>query len=103
MTLNPNVTPTDWISGPPVLAGTSFTLRELRLEDAPLLLETRPIDELAAYMRTTQVDRGEPFNTWVHGEREAGTCVWFAVVPVGTETAVSFVQVRSGQNLIVMH
>ena len=103
MTLTQTLTPTEWLSGPPVLAGTSFTLRALRLEDAPLLLETLSIEELAIYIRTTQVHGGEPFNIWAHGERGAGACVCFAVVPVGTNTAVGIVQLRSGQNPLVMH
>jgi len=99
--LTPSAIPNDWISGLPVLSGTSFTLRELRLEDAPLLLETLTIDELANYIRTTPVQGGEPFNIWA--ERGAGTFVCFAVVPVGMDTAVGIVQVPCGQNPLVMH
>ena len=98
-TLTPTVvTPADWISGPPVLSGTSFTLRELRLEDAPLLLEMLTIDELSAYIRTTPGHGCEPFNIWAHG----GGNTSFAVVPVGTDTAVGVVQVRFDENP-VMH
>lgn len=103
-TLTPTVvTPTDWISGSPSLPGTSFTLRALRLEDAPLLLETLTIDELSIYIRTTPVLGGEPFNIWAQGEREAGASAWFAVVPMGSDTAVGVIQVRSDKNPIVMH
>lgn len=103
-TLNPTVvTPADWISGPPVLPGTSFTLRELRLEDAPLLFETLTIEELAVYIRSTPVLGAEPFNIWAYGERKAGTCVCMAVVPVGSDTAVGIIQVRAEQNPVVMH
>lgn len=103
-TLTPTVvTPSDWISGPPVLPGTAFTLRELRLEDAPLMFETLTIEELAIYIRTTPVLGGEPFNIWSHGERGAGASVCLAVVPVGSDTAIGIIQVRSDQNPIVMH
>ena len=66
-TLTPSVSPIEWISGTPALPGTSFTLRELRLEDAPLLLETLTMDELSAYIRTTPGHGCEPFNIWAHG------------------------------------
>jgi len=101
-TLTPTVvTPADWISGPPMLPGISYTLRELRLEDAPLLLETMTIEEMAIYIRTTPAHGCEPFNIWAHGEREAGNTS-FAVVPSGTDTAVGVIQVRFDENP-VMH
>lgn len=99
-TLTPIITAADWISGP-VLPGTSFTLRELRLEDAPLLLDTLSIEEMAIYIRTTPAHGCEPFNIWAQGERQAGN-MSFAVVPQGTETAVGVVQVRFDENP-VMH
>ena len=84
-----------------MLPGTSFTLRELRLEDAPLLLETLTIEEMALYIRTTPAHGCEPFNIWAHGERESGN-VSFAVVPNGTDTAVGVIQVCFAENP-VMH
>jgi RimJ/RimL family protein N-acetyltransferase len=100
-TLTPTLTPADWLSGMPVLTGTSFTLRELRLEDAPLLLETMTIEEMAIYIRTTPAHGCEPFNIWAHGDREPGN-VSFAVVPFGTDTAVGVIQVSFDENP-VMH
>jgi hypothetical protein len=97
-TLTPSVCPIEWISGTPALPGTSFTLRELRLEDAPLLLETLTLEELSAYIRTTPGHGCEPFNIWAHG----GGNTSFAVVPVGTDTAVGVVQVLFDENP-VMH
>ena len=100
-TLTQTLTPAEWISGTPALPGTSFTLRELRLEDAPLLLETLTMEELSAYIRTTPGHGCEPFNIWAHGERQTGNTS-FAVVPVGTDTAVGVIQVCFDENP-VMH
>ena len=100
-TLTSTLTPADWLAGMPVLNGTSFTLRELRLEDAPLLLETMTIEEMAIYIRTTPAHGCEPFNIWAQGDREPGN-VSFAVVPSGSEAAVGVIQVRFDENP-VMH
>ena len=102
-TLTANVTTTpEWVSGPRDLSGTSFTLRELRPEDAPLLLESMTFDEMASFLRTTPVLGGDP-SIWAHDYRETDTCVCFAVVPVGTDTAVGIVQLRCALNPTVMH
>jgi len=91
------VTFTDWRSGLPVLAGTTFTLRELRLDDAPSLLAMLTTEEVARFISPppTTVEGFERFIAWTHRERAAGNYACFAVVPQGTSAAVGIFQVRS--------
>jgi len=91
------VTTSDWKTGLPVLTGSSFTLRELRLDDAPSLLAMLTTEEVARFISPppTTVPGFERFIAWAHRERQAGTYVCFAVVPEGMDTAVGIFQVRS--------
>ena len=91
------VTTSDWTSGLPVLAGTSFTLRELRLEDAASLLAMLTTEEVARFISPppTTVEGFERFIAWTHRERAAGAYACFAVVPQGMTTAVGIFQIRS--------
>lgn len=91
------VTTTDWKSGLPTMAGTTFTLRELRLEDAPSLLAMLTTEEVSRFISPppTTVEGFERFIAWTHRERQAGNYVCFAAVPKGTDTAVGIFQVRS--------
>ena len=91
------VTTSDWKSGLPVLTGSSFTLREMRLEDAPSLLAMLTTEEVARFISPppTTVQGFERFIAWAARERAAGTYACFAVVPAGTDTAVGIFQVRS--------
>lgn len=91
------VVTTDWRSGLPVLAGTTFTLRELRLEDAPSLLAMLTTEEVARFISPppTTVQGFERFIAWTHRERQAGKYACFAIVPAGTDAAVGIFQVRS--------
>jgi RimJ/RimL family protein N-acetyltransferase len=91
------VTFTDWRSGLPVLAGTTFTLRELRLDDAPSLLAMLTTEEVARFISPppTTVEGFERFIAWTHRERAAGNYACFAVVPQGMSAAVGIFQVRS--------
>jgi len=88
---------TDWKTALPTMAGTSFTLRELRLEDAPSLLAMLTTEEVARFISPppTTVEGFERFISWTHRERKAGNYVCFAVVPDGMETAVGIFQIRS--------
>lgn len=95
-------TPPEWVAGPSELPGTSFTLRELRPEDALLLLETSTVDEMTNLFRSTPALGCDP-SIWAHGQRQADTHVCFAVVPAGTHTAVGIVQMRCEGNPIVQH
>jgi RimJ/RimL family protein N-acetyltransferase len=91
------VTTSDWKSGLPMLAGTTFTLRELRIEDAPSLLAMLTTQEVSRFISPppTTVEGFERFITWANHERQAGGYACFAVVPDGMATAVGIFQLRS--------
>jgi RimJ/RimL family protein N-acetyltransferase len=91
------VATTDWKAGLPVMAGSTFTLRELRQEDAPSLLALLTTEEVSRFISPppTTVEGFERFITWTHRERMAGNYVCFAIVPGGMTTAVGIFQVRS--------
>jgi RimJ/RimL family protein N-acetyltransferase len=86
----------DWRTGLPVLAAGCVTLRELRVSDAPALLEMIATEEVARFISPppTTVEGFERFIAWTHRERAAGRYVCFAVVPAGRETAIGIFQVR---------
>jgi ribosomal-protein-alanine N-acetyltransferase len=94
-TRTPVVT-TDWRGSVPVLSAGCVTLRELRLSDAPALLEMLTTEEVARFISPppTSVEGFERFIAWTHRERSAGRYVCFAVVPAGLETAIGIFQVR---------
>ena len=91
------VTSSNWTSGLPVMAGSTFTLRELRLEDAASLLAMLTTEEVSRFISPppTTVQGFERFIAWTHRERQAGNYACFAVVPNGTDAAVGIFQVRS--------
>jgi ribosomal-protein-alanine N-acetyltransferase len=90
-------TSSDWRDALPVLAGSNFTLRELRLEDAPSLLAMLTTEEVSRFISPppTTVEGFEKFIEWAQGERRAGSYLCFAVVPNGCEAAVGLFQLRS--------
>jgi RimJ/RimL family protein N-acetyltransferase len=87
---------TDWKKGLPTLTGQGFTLRELRLEDAPALLALLTTEEVTRFISPppTTIEGFERFIQWAEREREAGRYLCFAAVPDGYETAVGLFQVR---------
>jgi len=91
------VTTSDWKEALPVLTGSSFTLRELRLDDAPSLLAMLTTEEVSRFISPppTTVEGFERFIMWAHRERQAGTYVCFAVVPAGCTAAVGIFQLKS--------
>ena len=91
------VTTSDWKAGLPILAGTSFTLRELRLDDAASLLAMLTTEEVARFISPppTTVEGFQRFIAWTHRERSAGNYACFAIVPHGMDTAIGIFQVRS--------
>ena len=91
------MTTSNWTSGLPVMAGSTFTLRELRLDDAASLLAMLTTEEVSRFISPppTTVQGFERFIAWTHRERQAGNYACFAVVPNGTDTAVGIFQVRS--------
>ncbi|HET9703693.1 MAG TPA: GNAT family protein [Vicinamibacterales bacterium] len=92
-----SVTTTDWRDALPVLAGSNFTLRELRLQDAPSLVTMLTTEEVSRFISPppTTVEGFEKFIEWALRERGAGSYVCFAVVPTGCEAAVGLFQLRS--------
>ena len=91
------VATSEWKSGLPLLAGSNFTLRELRTSDAASLLALLTTEEVSRFISPppTTVDGFERFIAWTHRERQAGNYVCFAVVPQGMVTAIGIFQVRS--------
>ena len=96
-TTQTTVATTNWKTALPVMAGTTFTLRELRTEDAPSLLAMLTTEEVSRFISPppTTVEGFERFIAWTHRERSAGSYVCFAIVPSGMTTAIGIFQVRS--------
>ena len=91
------VATTNWKTALPVMAGTTFMLRELRKEDAASLLSMLTTEEVSRFISPppTTVEGFERFIAWTHHERRAGNYVCFAIVPHGMTTAIGIFQVRS--------
>jgi ribosomal-protein-alanine N-acetyltransferase len=91
------VATTNWKTALPVMAGTTFTLRELRAEDAPSLLAMLTTEEVSRFISPppTTVEGFQRFIAWTHRERGAGNYACFAIVPQGMETAIGIYQVRA--------
>ncbi len=90
-------TATNWRQALPVMAGSSFTLRELRKEDAPSLLAMLTTEEVSRFISPppTTVAAFERFIAWTQRERMAGAYACFAIVPQGMTTAIGIFQVRA--------
>jgi RimJ/RimL family protein N-acetyltransferase len=90
------VTTSDWRQALPVLTGSTVTLRELRLSDAPSLLAMLSTEEVARFISPppTTVEGFERFIAWTHRERAAGNYICFAVVPHNMDAAIGIFQVR---------
>ncbi|MDP3718809.1 MAG: GNAT family N-acetyltransferase, partial [Acidobacteriota bacterium] len=89
-TTTTTVTTSDWKAGLPVMAGTGFSLRELRLDDAASLLAMLTTEEVSRFISPppTTVEGFERFILWAQRERQAGNYACFAVVPAGMDTAI---------------
>jgi len=87
----------NWRGGLPVLAGSTLSLRELRLEDAASLLAQLTTEEVSRFLSPPPctVAGFERFIMWAQRERVAGNYVCFAVVPEGMDTAIGIFQVRA--------
>lgn len=88
---------TDWRDGLPIIAGSSFHLRELCLEDAPALRAMLTSEEVSRFISPppSTVRGFEHFIIWAQCEREAGNYACFAIVPHGMQTAAGLIQLRS--------
>ena len=91
------VTTSGWRAGLPVLSGSNFTLRELRIDDASSLLAMLTTEEVARFISPppTTVEGFERFIAWTLRERLTGNYVCFGIVPQGMEQAVGLFQLRS--------
>ena len=91
------VATTNWKTALPVMAGSTFTLRELRAEDAPSLLAMLTTEEVSRFISPppTTVEGFQRFIAWTHRERSAGNYACFAIVPQGMDTAIGIFQVRA--------
>jgi [ribosomal protein S5]-alanine N-acetyltransferase len=87
----------NWQHTLPVLTNDAVTLRELRLSDAPTLLEMLNTDEVSRFVTPpmTTVAGFERFIAWAHRDRAAGKFVCFGIVPAGCDQAVGIIQVRA--------
>ena len=96
-TTQPMAVTSNWKNALPVLAGSHFTLRELRVEDAASLLAMLTAEEVSRFISPppTTVEGFERFIMWATRERQAGNYACFAIVPAGMTTAIGIFQVRS--------
>jgi len=92
----PSVASEQWEAAVPVLAGSKLTLRELRMSDAASLFMLLTTEEVTRFISPppTSVEGFERFIAWAQRERAASNYVCFAIVPVGSETAVGLFQLR---------
>ena len=90
------VTSSDWRRALPVLQAGAVTLRELRLSDAPTLLEMLTTEEVSRFISPppTTVEGFARFIEWTHRERAAGRYVCFGIVPAGFDHAIGIIQLR---------
>ena len=91
------VATTDWRRALPVLGGTAFTLRELRMDDAASLFTMLATEEVARFISPppATVEAFEKFIAWTQRERIVGNCICFGVVPAGLDHPVGIFQLRS--------
>ena len=89
-------TTTDWRQTLPVMPGLGFTMRELRLSDAPSLHALLTTEEVSRFISPppSTVDGFERFIQWTQRERAAGNHVCFGIVPEGMDVAVGLFQLR---------
>ena len=96
MATTPVMTTSNWRTALPVLQAGAVTLRDLRLSDAPSLLQMLSTEEVSRFISPppTTVEGFERFIDWAHQERNAGRYVCYGVVPAGGAHAVGIIQVR---------
>jgi RimJ/RimL family protein N-acetyltransferase len=92
----PEVRP-DWRAALPTFVTPGFTLREVRIDDAPSLLGHLAAEEVARFISPPPdtVEGFERFITRSHRDRAAGLAACFAVVPADAEVAVGLFQLRA--------
>ena len=92
-----SVTTCHWTASLPVIAGSNFTLREVRIEDAPSLLSMLTTEEVSRFISSppATLEGFECFVEWAVAERSRGNYACFTIVPHGMTTAIGIFQVRS--------
>lgn len=86
----------DWRDALPHLAVPGVLLREPCPSDASSLVAHLATPDVGRFM-SRPPDRPEGFErfiTWIAGERRAGRCLCFAIVPEGSGDAAGLIQVR---------
>src|SRR3972149_9209490 len=88
--------PRDWRRGLPILRGSSVTLREPRMADAPALFARLTTPPVTRFVSTppSSPEGFERFISRVQHERQLGRHVCFVIVPDGTNEAAGLIQVR---------
>lgn len=86
-----------WWEQLPVLTGPSLSLREVEAGDVDSLFELVTDPQVSRYISPPppSVSAFAGFIEWAHRQRQAGTCVCFAVVPKALTQAIGLFQVRA--------
>jgi ribosomal-protein-alanine N-acetyltransferase len=86
-----------WRGGLPVLTSPTVTLREVRPDDATLLVSMLASEEVSRFISPppSAPDEFARFIDWAMYERAAGGHVCYAVVPAGMSLAVGLFQLRA--------
>lgn len=86
----------DWRTGLPELRVQGATLRELRMTDAPALLETLASEHVTRFISPppTTVQGFERFIAWTAREQAEGRYICFGVVAEGSDCVVGIIQIR---------
>jgi len=96
-TSQPSLVATNWKTALPLMAASTFTLRELRAEDAPSLFAMLTTEEVARFISPppTTIEGFKAFIAWTLQQRELGNYICYGVVPSGMTTAIGLFQLRS--------
>jgi N-acetyltransferase len=88
--------PVSWRDAVPVLTGEHCLLREVRVDDASMLLPILTAPDVSRFISPppASVERFAWFIRWSHREREAGRYLALAILPHAAATPVGFLQLR---------
>lgn len=91
------VTSSNWREALPVLSGSRLHLREVRPDDAPVLMTMLTTDEVTRFISPppASVEGFEQFIAWACRERARGEYICYAVVPEGMDVPVGLIEVRA--------
>ena len=87
----------NWWRQVPVLSGPFVEVREVAACDVESLFDLLTDPRVTEYISSPPASLAafDGFITWAHHQREAGTCVCFAVVPRGLHHAIGLFQLRA--------